>query len=133
MPLTAEEIRQNFNQNVETKDINVDGLGEIRIRVLSAASIMTMIGKYKELIGLAEKAEEEDFVEVDLDKPEAVSLMIDVACESIIDSEGNLCFADEEGRAFVTQWNPTLLQQVSTEVFALNGLTKDSEKDAKKN
>ena len=119
MPISSpQDFKDKAASRRKTKDVTVEGVGEIRLRALSA-------GEAQRFHSQVTKAKDEGQNEEEL----AFTLV----ARSWIGEDGDLWMPEAEGEAFVRSLDPAIYNEIAKEVLALNGLTKESIEAAEKN
>lgn len=102
----------------KTKDVEVDGVGVVRLRALSAGEAQRFHAEVTK--AKAEGRNEEE-------------LAFTLVARSWVGEDGELWMPEVEGEAFVRSLDPTIYNAIATEVLTLNGLTKEAIEAAEKN
>lgn len=119
MPLNAEQFREAAAKRRKTKDVEIEGVGAVRLRALSAAALQKFqhdAGEYKR------------------EGKNVEELAFPLIAKSLIGENGDLFYPDEEvGIAEARALDPVTFSVLTDEVLSLNGLTVSAVDDAAKN
>ena len=119
MPLSAEQFREAAAKRRKTKDVEIEGVGAVRLRALSAAGLQQFqhdVGEYQRQ---GKNVEE---------------LAFPLIAKSLVGEDGDLFYPDEDaGIAEARALDPATFSVLTDECLALNGLNATAVDDAAKN
>ena len=119
MPLTSpQDFKAAASKRRKTTDVEVEGVGTVRLRALSAGDALQFQADVKK--AGAEGLEQEEMAFV-------------LIARSWIGEDGELLFPEADGIAVARSLDPETYNALAKEVLALNGLSKDAIEDAEKN
>lgn len=119
MPITSpQDFRDAAARRRKTRDVEVEGVGVIRLRALSAGDAQAFQSEVKKAAAAGKDQEE---------------LAFTLIARSWVGEHGELWMPEADGEAFARSLDPTIYNQLAKEVLALNGLGEKAIEDAEKN
>lgn len=119
MPITSpQDFKDAASRRRKTKDVEIEGVGTVRLRALSAGEAQQFQADVKK--AAAEGKDQEE-------------LAFSLIARSWVNESGGLFFEESEGVAVAKSLDPESYNALAKEVLALNGLSADAVDVAEKN
>lgn len=123
MPISAQEFKDAASRRRKTVDVEVEGLGAVRLRALSAWEK----GQFQAAVTKRTGGTADVSAELGTD------LMCDLIARMWIGEDGNLLMPEPEGVTFARTLEDETLVALTTAALQLLGISKDAVDDAVKN
>lgn len=118
MPISAEAFREAAARKRKTIEVEIEGVGAIRLRALSAGDAQRFQAEVK-------KAQDE--------KRDPEELSFAFIARSWVDGNNNPWLPEDEGIELAKSLDPETYKVVVREILKLNGLSEDAIREAEKN
>lgn len=118
MPTSAQEFREAAARKRKTVDVEIEGVGSVRLRALSAGDAQRFQAEVK-------KAQDENR------DPEELSFAF--IARSWVDGNNNPLLPEDEGIDLAKALDPDTYKVVVREIVKLNGVGDDAIREAEKN
>lgn len=115
---SAEEFRAAAANRRKTVDVEVESVGTVRLRAISAWAAQRFQGEVRKLQAEGGDTEELAFI---------------LIARSWVGEDGEVWMPEDEGEAFARSLDPEIYNALAAAVLILNGLNKDAVGDAVKN
>ena len=103
---------------LKTVDVEINGLGRVRLREFGAATQISLCDKFVAHAGKDTR---------EMRGPDAIEFFADVLAESLVDEDGLLLCTQPGDRDRLKDMSVEVLQQLADAALDLNGLAEDDE------